>query len=1161
METDEDSDDSASRSGTDTPEQSEATTEPAQTAHAPEAEAMDTTPDHSPAPDIQPPLPVPDGDVTQPNATTVRMSVTANLGTNPSGLATLLDNPSLSFNMDGVERHTGEVRVQISNAALDAAREGRQLAGRDESEGSRTRREPRAEEREREDDEDRDDDSEDSSDDEDHPFWAKFKEDTSAPDEAELRIIEQSSLDEVSAVDHEHWEKITFEPLDDPEYAPAETGRISWTVKGIHGTPERPNKERIMRSPSVRIGDFYWNIKFYPRGNDGTEQVSVYVECSPTPYDEEVKEEEQHTGRSNDDADMSETAQAQEGRPTVHAPEENDRLPPDTAPSSNVLAEPLQSSQTLPEETKAEPEAPWRVSAQVACVMYNPDEPRVYASQKSCHSYYNDNPDWGWTRFHGPWEDLHMRKKYQRQALLRNDTLAFTAYVRIVKDETKALWWHPPKEKPQWNSVEMTGVRAFECRRSYQASNLIAALSAWLHLRPFLQIIENVHLPNPLIESEIRPRPILNELRDFVNEKGDYANLERDLSVDMIAAFVDNGCPGGIKKMDVIAMWEELRRRVNFEAADVDTMQQANDLEHDLFQDMLLLKQPDPFGLDPLSRKYHSEPRDIPKIHFENEPLSVQGTIDLASFYPKKAFRVWESFPRQQQEPRRCPAVLHIELHRQHYDQNARKWKKLGHRIAMDGQVTFNHASYTLFGMIVHSGSLESQDYYSVIRPAGPNTRWMKYAGENSPRKVSVLTTKQAITAHEGSGKPDLKVGDKPDKKRENAAVAYIVVYVRTDCLLGVLASPFDRKALDMRKTQASSNAASGSEDEPVQIPAYFYGSDVYYGNADGEIFDPWSRRVKHECQDVYKILLPKTTKLRQIKGLLEAEFAKVTDHGQSQSLNVWLLNSAQLCISVFPTFLVFERYADESLANLTFSEGCRFWVASDNEADATRLIQRLKSLDPSQLVEGLPKVTPADSPGRNGPAGEEHDIFSAQPTNVNAVGDDAAEEGQLVDNTDTVMSDAHNAETEPPPPPPPAASETRHSSESIDNHEQRQTLCFAKVFDWETQTLRSVKAFKVPFYANVVREIKKVLALKKRDSNGGDSEAMDHDSGDVASGEPWDIYHECPTLRLPDTLVGPHSTFEAYYPNFSLTASDIRSFFPGDGACFIAQRRPTVAQ
>ena len=456
METDDDTDDSASDSGTDTPEQSEATTEPAAHAAVPETEAMDTTPDVASAPPpatVQPPAMTDQATLNRVlNSVPLHIEIDGNLGINAAGLAGLVGNPSLTFNFNGIGQVAGNINGAVSNAAPEPTRGGSSHPPppqREDSVDSRTRRERRAEQRERDANEERDGDSDDSSDDDENPYWANFKEDTTVPDERELKVIEESEKNLPSGTDHEHWEKATFEPLDDPEYLPADVGRIQWTISPVHGTPDKPNKERILKSPSVRIGDFHWNIKFYPRGNDGTEQTSVYVECSPV-ADEEAKtsEDARRASIPKENAISSEGTAANEH--AAIAPDQDEQTLPDASNTADDPITPLQSSQALPSKPDPEADKTWRVAAQFCCVMYNPGEPRVYASHKSCHSYYSDNPDWGWTRFHGPWDELHQRKRYSRQALLRNDTLAFTAYIRLVHDSTNALWWHPPKEKPTW---------------------------------------------------------------------------------------------------------------------------------------------------------------------------------------------------------------------------------------------------------------------------------------------------------------------------------------------------------------------------------------------------------------------------------------------------------------------------------------------------------------------------------------------------------------------------------------------------------------------------------------------------------------------------------------------------------------------------------------
>ena len=416
------------------------------------------------------------------------------------------------------------------------------------------------------------------------------------------------------------------------------------------------------------------------------------------------------------------------------------------------------------------------------------------------------------------------------------------------------------------DSLEMTGVRAFKCVRPEQPSALIAALSSWLHLEPFLEMLRETPIPDGFTEPEKRPRPLVEELRSLVAQVGDYSDKQKDLSLSLISTLMEVNSVDGIKRMDVIALWEHIRRLLTVESANADSVEAACASAIDAFKDILLLKQPDPFNLDPLSRRYHPEPRDTPTYSSDHEPRSVQDVVDVASQHPNKAFRVWECFPQQPQEPLKHPKALQIELHRQHYDTDERAWMKLGHRIALDDQITFSNTKYTLYGMIVHTGSLESQEFYSVIRPGGPQSRWVKYAGESSPKKVSILTTKQAVAAHEGKGEPVLSKRDS-EKRRGNAAVAYVAMYVRTDCLPDVLVTPFDKGCnADSPHQETSEPTAEPaepidqSEDAPVKVPVCIYTGETFSGLDELEIFNPWSPRLS-DSEDACCISLPETTK------------------------------------------------------------------------------------------------------------------------------------------------------------------------------------------------------------------------------------------------------------------------------------------------------------
>ena len=967
--------------------------------------------------------------------------------------------------------------------------------------------------REAEDDGERDDeDSEDSEDEDEAPFWANMKEDLSAPDEQELKIIEDT-MEEVSALNHEHWEKKGFELLDDPEYVPNQIHRISWTINGVHGTPDKPNKAKFMRSPSVLIDGFYWNIKYYPHGNDGTEQLSIYIECSPTPY--EASEVEANKSKVEEEKITAPTETlTDQGRVSATDSERNvsDNAPPppteEVAPSVSVNdapSAPVEDMEATPTTTRKEDpevEEPWGIPAQISCVIFNPNEPRVNASQKGCHRFYNDNPDWGWTRFHGPWDEIHKRQRYQRQALLRNDTLSMTAYIRTFKDETKALWWHPPKDKAEWDCMAMTGVRPFDCH--HQSTAMIAAISSWLHLTPIVNLIRNMHIPDPIWEASVRMRPVYEDLQYIMDTDASTSLTgERELyllpllnTMNFYGADVDG-------KMDVVMIWETLRRILNFEASGFDTVAECKSSNHNVFNDILLLKQPDPFGNDK-NLSYQPQPRrlQIP----EREPHSVQEGIDLASHYPSKAFRMWRSFAGEEQNYIQDPSVLQIELHRQSYFKEARKWKKLTHKIELNETIIFNTHDYTLYGMIVHSGDLESKEYYSVIRPEGPGSRWLKYAGDNSSRKVEILTTKKAVRAHEGAG----HIAD------GSAAVAYIALYVRTDRLSSVLCTPFKPKGKQEKSTEtagvspsqdASSSDSKYSEEEMQEdMPVYVYGSELFNGRTGRGLCDPWAEQHSGKWVKEFKFS-PKTTLSKIRESLVERG---------SGNIELWPMYTMVPSMNAYPSLFNFRAHYETSLEEIANQTGgCRFWMATE-EADANAATL-LSPIQP-QSDEEQARMT----------------AESAQPSVLQAdmrePGDVA--NGVLASGDDTEMAEATNT---------PQQQELVTSASQSSNALQQsivipssnatpvnETYFLVKIFDAESKSLRGLCGHVAKREAWIMDEVKKLLKAEPK--------------------EIWDLWYEQGLdIRHRDRIL-PDATFEG-------------TFGGANGSIIIAQRHPTTAQ
>ena len=581
----------------------------------------------------------------------------------------------------------------------------------------------------------------------------------------------------------EHWERMFFEELDDPEYIPGEKGRIHWTVEGVNGTPSKPNTAKIMRSPSVLIGGFYWNIKYFPRGNDGTSQLSVYIECSRAPSEKnEVSTSEITPSIPSHEEDREALPLQQangEGPSGVDTSERLERGVPETITEPTVVETPRDMALGLwhlDVQHADENREHWEVAAQIGCVVYNPKEPRVSYPGKSEHHFDDESPDWGWTRFHGPWSEIHTRQPFQRQALLRNDTLSFTAYIRVVRDDTGALWWHPSKgknERDSWDSVAKTGLGAFSLSWDY-TSALSAALSTWFHLSPFRDILCKAYLPEPIEDAHMRPRRLLQETRNLLSKMYDRTTHHPTLSLQKIHDVLKWYGRDSKQISDVIEMWDVLGEILNAEVADGD----SNGRCEDIFNQLVTLRQSDPFP----QAGTRSSDGDVMAAQGPRTPVvrkgakSVQEAIDGAIGTQSEAENFWRQ--RSSDFP---PSVLQIELERRQYDEKSRRWNRLSHKIELNEQINIcswhptagAEVNYTLHSMVVHDGDLEARNFCTIVRPGGPGTRWVKYANRKSRQEVVYVTRKQAIEAHEGVG----------DNRKGCQPVAYVVVYIRNDLL------------------------------------------------------------------------------------------------------------------------------------------------------------------------------------------------------------------------------------------------------------------------------------------------------------------------------------------------------------------------------------------
>jgi hypothetical protein len=606
--------------------------------------------------------------------------------------------------------------------------------------------------------------------------WHPIQEDITSPDEVELKEIEGST--EHSALDHEYWESKAFLPLEDCEYTAGDSGRIHWNIDAYNGTREKPNRDIVMKSEAITVGGHQWQIKFYPKGND-SDYLSVYLECMSVMQ-----------GRSKHDTEKREDAPVEEAVLAGIGEEENaveatvEAI--DDKPTEATASETPVEYQHAPIPLLGDKKVPKRkcVAAQVSVVLYNPSEPLVNYSRTALHRFCSGSPDWGWTRFHGPCYDIAHRMRGQRQALLRDDKLAFTAYIRVIDDKTNCLWEHHSRENP-WDSFSMTGLQGLVLGESASTpgGNMISAVASWMLYKPFRTLLYNVNVPDPYEQPFTRPKPLISALqktlyllRTQVDPGAGPVSLEA-----VLEALEWYGIHDRLDKLDVIATWEVLRMKLEEELQDTA---QATELE------AMLGPKRDYVSDTPLYR--------VPVVGVETMQEAVKRSTNFVA--PGRAL----------------PQLLTIELDRQDFDIKTRSYVKLLNKVTLDDQLTVGDTLYTLYGFVAHKQTLQSYVYQPILRPEGLGSRWYSYSDSKDENQVRCLTKRQAMDDHEGRAGSEQIVG--------NDAVAYIALYIRDDVAQAAFVSDARTEEWDVpgwiRVELEKSKVASVPPPMPLPMPA-----------------------------------------------------------------------------------------------------------------------------------------------------------------------------------------------------------------------------------------------------------------------------------------------------------------------------------------------------
>ncbi|KIV88468.1 hypothetical protein PV10_08151 [Exophiala mesophila] len=605
------------------------------------------------------------------------------------------------------------------------------------------------------------------------PEWATWEDDLSTPSEEEWKRIKERG--ETHALDTAAIGKHLLSFNDDPDIRPVKKLRMNWVIRNIRGNKTKPNHARVMISPPFKVDGRYWQIKFFPRGNDehgqrDAKHLSLYLRCGwePLASNNGITQSTCTFYQGSPDSDFGEGATPEQVIDISPPTEEASGGPEAQAPPL-AQDQPIPASSDTPPTSQAEANAgadgtsmqdrpsqvDWRTAAAMGVTMYNPQEPRTFETVWSTHQFNPQNEDWGFLRFGSrKWKYLHIRGGEQRTPFIQKDTLAIDVNVLIFDDPSQSLWWHPSDTEPSWNSKLLAGYYPMGTPHFYY-SPAVAGLTALLLLVPFRKLIQSIDGGAWRSNSQLRPRPlvcklqmVLSLMRHLLPTSDNYVNVVP--IIDMLQA-------AGETFLEVNTFWDALRRSLELELEGESA------------------------ALTSLSKIFDTAngPVSFPPLPVETVANIQQGVEHILD---------------QQNFQGLLPDFLPLTLDRQKFDKRTRKWVLLQDHVHLNEEIDLSRFStdgaaskYTLYGFVVHSNERTSEKFFSVLRPGGPQTKWLEFSDGNG-NKVKSYTTKglQKYWGLEGQALKDY-LSQEPTPPLDTV---YLAMYVRSD-LLGEYLAPY----------------------------------------------------------------------------------------------------------------------------------------------------------------------------------------------------------------------------------------------------------------------------------------------------------------------------------------------------------------------------------
>lgn len=424
----------------------------------------------------------------------------------------------------------------------------------------------------------------------------------------------------------------------------------------------------------------------------------------------------------------------------------------------------------------------WYVCAQFALDMWNPEHPESHYPSSSSHRFNKNETDWGFSAFITGRDLANPAKCNQPHAILENNTLNITGYVRVIDDSATGVLWHNFVE---YDSKAHTGYVGLNNQGA--TCYLNSLLQSYYTTRVFRDLVCQIPTDDGA-GSKAVPLALqrIFYLMQLSNEPVGTLELTKSFGWDSSDAFTQH---------DVQELNRVLMDRL-------ETAMKGTPIEKKL-NDVFV-------GKMKLYIKCVNVPYESSRVEefwdiqlnvkgFRNLQQSFENYIEIEMLEGENKYQAGEEYGYQDAKKgvvfESFPPVLHLQLKRFEYDFMVDDLVKIDDLYEFPDKIDLSpyldadlppavrnqNWNYKLHGVLVHQGSISNGHYYAMIKPEANSQTWLRFDDD----KVWKVTPSQVFQENFGAQElspVQLRLLTRLERNEyliRRATSAYMLVYYR----------------------------------------------------------------------------------------------------------------------------------------------------------------------------------------------------------------------------------------------------------------------------------------------------------------------------------------------------------------------------------------------